>query len=113
LLYYPTGLILIRGFLVKFSSSQNWVYDYKHHFSASAGGGFNFCGVSFGASASYSEDEHTHQVDQTGTDLTFSDDEHTLRFVGYSVKKNGALKDIIGDLVRKRFGRENVDRIDR
>jgi hypothetical protein len=111
LLYYPTGLILIRGFYVKFSSSQNWNYDYQHHFSASAGGGFNFCGIDFGGSATYTEDEHTHQVDQSGTDLTFQDDEHTIRFVGYSVKKNKQFKEMLTRLVRDKFGGENVDRL--
>lgn len=95
LLYYPTGLILVRGFGVAFTSSQNWVYDYKHHFSASAGGGFSCFGVSFGASGSYSEDTHEHQTDQQNTNLSFKDDKDTLRFVGYAVRKNTVLENAV------------------
>jgi len=88
LLYFPTALILIRGFGIKFDSSANWVYDYEDKFSASAGGGFNVFGINFGDSGSYTQDTKEHKVDQTATTLSLSDDVNTLRFVGYVVKKN-------------------------
>ncbi len=88
LLYYPTALIVIRGFSINFESSANWTYDYHKKFSASGGGGFNVFGINFGGSGNYSQDTKEHHVDQTGTKLTFGDDETTLRFIGYAVKKN-------------------------
>lgn len=88
LLYFPTELIVVRGFSTEFVSSQNWTYDYKRSFSASGGGGFGICGISFGASASYSTNQKEHIVDQSGTKLTIADDPSTLRFVGFVVKKN-------------------------
>jgi len=91
LLYYPTALVLIRGFEIDFKSSQNWVYDYENKFSASAGGGFNVFGINFGASGSYTQDTKEHHVDQSDTTLTIGDDENTLRFVGYVVKKNESI----------------------
>jgi hypothetical protein len=91
LLYYPTALIVVRGFTVSFESTQAWTYDYQKQFSASGGGGFNAFGISFGASASYSSSVHEHQVDKSNTTLTFSDDKDTIRFVGYAVKKNDVL----------------------
>lgn len=88
LLYYPTALILIRGFSVEFKSSADWSFDYNHRFSASVGGGFNVFGINFGGSSSYSEETKEHKVDATGTTLRISDDDNTLRFVGYAAKKN-------------------------
>ena len=88
LLYHPSALIVVRGFNVKFTSSQDWSYDYKSHYSVSGRGGFNAFGVSFGGSASYSKDVHEHEVDRSGTELTITDDPGTVRFVGYAVVKN-------------------------
>lgn len=85
--YFPTHLILVRGFKIVFNSSQNWAYDYKRKFSASAGGGFGAFGFNFGGKASYSEDVHEHLIDVANTKLTISDDESTVRFVGYTLKK--------------------------
>jgi hypothetical protein len=89
--YYPTAMILIRGFGIQFISSANWTYDYENKFSASAGGGFNVFGINFGDSASYTQDTKEHKVDQSATTLTLSDDANTLRFVGYVVKENTVL----------------------
>jgi hypothetical protein len=88
LLYYPTGIILVRGFSVEFENTQNWTYDYQHSFSASAGGGFSFCGIDFGGSQTYGSNQHEHSIDQSQTKLTIVDDETTIRFVGYAVYKN-------------------------
>lgn len=88
LLYYPTELVVVRGFATEFVSSQSWTYDYRRTFSASGGGGFGIGGISFGASASYSSNQKEHIVDQSGTKLTIADDQSTLRFVGFVVKKN-------------------------
>lgn len=101
LLYYPTGLILVRGFGVDFLSSQNWTYDYKHRFSASGGGGFNFAGIGFGASANYSEDTKEHETDQQNTTLSFKDDVNTIRFVGYAVTKNKVFEKAVSIQVLK------------
>lgn len=88
LLYYPTHLVLVRGFAAKFTNSQQWTYDYKHDFQASVGGGFSICGIDFGGSSTYGSHTKDHQVDQSNTSLAFSDDASTLRFIGYVVKKN-------------------------
>jgi hypothetical protein len=107
LLYYPTALMLVRGFSVKFNNTQSWTYDYQHHFSASGGGGFNAFGINFGSSANYTEDTKEHQVDHSTTTLTFSDDVNTIRFIGYAVAKNTvyssdrqqALRQALGDTI--------------
>ena len=99
LLYYPSAIILVRGFSVAFDSQANWTYDYKRKFSASGGGGFRAFGIRFGASASYSSNVKEHKVDQTQTTLTISDDEDTIRFVGYAVRKNTVFQDIVEELV--------------
>ncbi len=88
LLYYPTGFVIVRGFSVMFKSAQAWTYDYERRFSASGGGGMNFCGIGFGGSASYSSTVKEHKVSKSGTELTISDDPSNIRFVGYIVKKN-------------------------
>lgn len=91
LLYYPTALILIRGFGISFEASQAWSFDYNKKFSAKGGGGFSVFGINFGGSSSYGKEVIEHKVDQTNTMLKISDDEKTLRFVGYVVKKNDPL----------------------
>ncbi|NKI60067.1 hypothetical protein HCG46_17520 [Labrenzia sp. PO1] len=101
LLYYPTGLILVRGFGVEFLSAQNWMYDYRHRFSASGGGGFGFAGINFGAAANYSEDTKQHQTDQQTTTLSFKDDIGTMRFVGYAVTKNRVFEKAVSTHVTK------------
>lgn len=88
LLYFPVGLIAVRGFKAEFLTDQNWTYDYKSKFSASGGGGFKAFGINFGASSKYKRNVKEHKVDQSTTKLTLQDDENTLRFVGYVVKKN-------------------------
>ncbi|MCA9075833.1 MAG: hypothetical protein KDA93_12420 [Planctomycetaceae bacterium] len=94
--YYPTHLILVRGFSVTFGSSQNWTYDYTRKFNASGGGGFSVFGIKFGASADYGSHVEKHKVDKQNTTLTFSDGESTLRFVGYVVKENSVWGSSIG-----------------
>ena len=103
LLYYVTALIFLRGFSIKFSSSQNWTYDYEHRFSASGGGGFNAFGISFGTSDSYGSDVKEHHVDKSNTSLSISDDKDTLRFVGYAVMKNSVVADAIEANVEKLY----------
>lgn len=87
LLYYPTALIIVRGFSTVFESTQKWTYDYARSFSASGGGGFRSFGINFGGSGSYSSNVKEHKVHQSETKLTIADDEATLRFVGFAVKK--------------------------
>lgn len=99
--YYPVAIVVVRGVTVGFESEQNWTYDYKKSFSASGGGGFGAFGFSFGGSASYSSTVREHQVDQTGTMLSFSDDPDTVRFVGYVVAKNAVFDNAIDDMVKK------------
>jgi hypothetical protein len=109
LLYFPTHLILVRGFKVEFTSTQNWTFDYKHRFSASSGGGFNVFGFGFGGSGSYSNETKEHSVDVTGTKLTISDDSKTVRFVGYAVKKNTVFAKQIPDSLLTAMGKETMD----
>lgn len=98
--YYPTALIVVRGFSIEFISTQAWTYDYDKRFSASGGGGFSSFGISFGSSASYSSHIKEHQVETSNTSLKFSDDTNTVRFVGYAVKKNDVLSSAIDNGVR-------------
>lgn len=111
LLYYPTHLIFVRGFSAEFTSSQDWQYDYKRRFSASSGGGFNVCGISFGASASYSSNEKQHSVDQSKTQLMIADDETTLRFVGYAVKKYTSHNNILSERLKNTLGAVTSERL--
>jgi len=101
LLYHPLGLVVVRGFSSKFTSSQDWSYDYDHNFSASSGGGFSVGPISFGASGSYSEHQHEHQIDQQHTSLTISDDKSTIRFVGYVLAKNETYLNAIDGMIKK------------
>jgi hypothetical protein len=101
LLYYPVAIVAVRGIAVSFKSAQNWTYDYKKTFSAGGGGGFGAFGISFGGSSSYSSTVKEHQVDQTGTELSFSDDPNTIRFVGYIVAKNTVFDEAVAEFVKK------------
>lgn len=96
LLYYPTALIVVRGFSTSFKSSQKWTWDYKNSFSASGGGGFRSFGINFGGSGSYSRNVKEHRVEQSDTTLTIADDDATLRFVGFAVKKVTVFEKIVG-----------------
>jgi hypothetical protein len=100
LLYYPTALILIRGFNISFTTKSLWTYDYKSKFSASGGGGLRAFGINFGGSASYGRSETIHKVDQSKTELKISDDIATLRFVGYVVKKNDTVLNILTETAK-------------
>jgi len=95
LLYHPTHLIVVRGFKVEFVSTQDWAFDYKKKFSASAGGGFSIFGIDFGSSNSYTNETKEHKVDKSGTTLTIEDDPSTLRFMGYVVHKNTVFADTV------------------
>lgn len=104
LLYYPTALIVVRGFSVIFESSEDWKYDYQSQFSASGGGGFSAFGIGFGGSASYSSTVKEHTIDTTSTKLSISDDENTIRFVGFTVHKNDVISAPILDGLKKWTG---------
>jgi len=97
LLYYPTSLVMVRGFSVEFKNTQSWTYDYQRSFSASAGGGFNIFGINFGGSHSYSENTKEHKIDVESTSLKISDDEDTIRFMGYAVAKNKLLTETMNE----------------
>lgn len=112
LLYYPTALLLVRGFSVAFESSQDWKYDYKNNFSAGGGGGFSAFGFNFGAKANYSQQTKEHQVDQSNTKLTFGDDENTIRFVGFAVAKNVKFSTLVDEAIEKSLGKAHFDTLD-
>lgn len=109
LLYVPTHLILVRGFKVEFTASQNWTYDYKRKFSASHGGGFNVFGIGFGSSASYSKEQKEHTIDVSNTKLTIADDPKTIRFVGYAVKKTTVFHPEVVNRIALSLGNEAVN----
>jgi hypothetical protein len=92
LLYYPTKMVLIRGFSATFANSNDWTYDYENTFKAGSGGGFGVFGINFGLSGNYSQNTKEHKFEKNGTTLTMKDDESTVRFVGYVVRKNDALE---------------------
>ena len=112
LLYHPTHLVLVRGFKVEFISTQNWTFDYRRKFSASAGGGFNVFGINFGGSNSYTNDTKEHKVDQSTTKLTLEDDVKTLRFVGYTVKRTPVMSSGLARLAETTLTREVVESLD-
>ena len=107
LLYYPSALILVRGFSAEFTSSSQWSYDYNHSFNASVGGGFSIFGINFGASGSYGSDTKEHKIDQTATVLTVADDDTTLRFVGYAVKKNTIITNAMYERFKSLFDKQS------
>ena len=94
----------MRGFSVEFTASQNWSYDYKHTFSASAGGGFSAFGINFGSDGGYSENTKEHQVDQSNTSLKFADDKNTLRFIGYAVAENAFFVNVRNESLESALG---------
>lgn len=93
LLYYPTKMVLIRGFSATFTNTNEWQYDYENTFKVGGGGGFGAFGINFGLSGNYSQNTKEHKFEKNGTKLSMKDDESTVRFVGYIVKKNDALKE--------------------
>jgi hypothetical protein len=95
LLYYPISLVVMRGVSLTFTSSQNWTYDYHKKFSASVGGGFSVFGISFGGSANYQNDVKEHKFEASGTKLTISDDENTIRLLGYEIAHNHEIQNKI------------------
>lgn len=109
LLYVPSHLILVRGFKVEFTSSQNWTFDYKRRFSASGGGGINVFGISFGGSGGYTNETKEHKVDSSATKLTIEDDAATVRFVGYAVKKNTVMERSVEGVLRAAFVSEGIN----
>ena len=88
LLYYPTHLVVARGFNLAFHNSQNWQYDYTSKFSASGGGSINVWGVDFGANAKYSKTVVEQKIEKRGQDLILDDGANTLRILGFVVVKN-------------------------
>lgn len=94
--YYPIRVITLRGMEAKFKSSQAYSFDYERKFSARGGGGFSAFGISFGGSASYSKNVKKHEVDQAGTELTFTDGNGTIRFAGFVVQQNTVWEDSMG-----------------
>lgn len=105
LLYYPSHLVLVRGFSIKFTSTQSWTFDYKKRYSASGGGGFNAFGFGFGGGGSYEEDMREHNVDVANTHLTIGDDEKTVRFVGYVLRKVTVFDDHRRSLIDSAIGK--------
>ena len=95
LLYYPVSLIVVRGFTVKFKSSQSWTYDYQHNFSTGGSGSMRAFGIGWGGGYSYSESHAEHKVEQSGDELIFSDGDNTLRVIGFVAQKNQQLIDSI------------------
>lgn len=91
LLYYPKGLIIMRGFSISFKSKNGWKYDYIHDFSASGSASARFFGIGLGGGYSRHEHQENHIVETNGDELTFRDGDSTLRVVGYMAQKNTAL----------------------
>ena len=93
LLYYPTGLILMRGFKITFSQTNGWKYDYVRDFQVGGSASARFFGIGMGGSYHRHEHQEDHQVQHNGDDLTFSDGDSTLRVLGYVAQKNTAFVD--------------------
>jgi hypothetical protein len=87
LLYYPTHVIVARGFRMEFHSSQDWTHDYKSEFSTGGSASVSIFGIGFGGGGGYSKSVHEQTVEQRGHDLIF-DDGDNVRVIGYNVAKN-------------------------
>ncbi|WP_137009846.1 hypothetical protein [Aquitalea aquatilis] len=104
LLYYPKGLILMRGFKIDFKSANGWQYDYTHDFSVGGSASARFFGIGIGGGYKRHEHQEKHVVEKNGNTLTFDDGESTLRVVGYLAQKNTAfLKAAIEDIEKIAF----------
>lgn len=88
LLYYPKGLIVMRGFNIRFASTNKWKYDYTHDFSVGGKASAKFFGIGIGGGYKRHEHQESHIVEKNGDELKFSDGETTLRVVGYVAQKN-------------------------
>lgn len=91
LLYYPSHLVIGRGFHVTFKSSQEWSYNYESDFSASGGGSARIFGIGFGGGANYSRKVREQKVERRGHDLIM-DDGDNLRILGFIAVKNEAFE---------------------
>ncbi len=111
LLYYPKGLILMRGFKINFKSTNGWKYDYTHDFSVGGSASARFFGIGLGGGYKRHEHQEKHVVETNGDTLTFDDGENTLRVVGYLAQKNTAfIKTAIQGIEGIRFKDEDAAR---
>lgn len=94
LLYYPTNIIIARGMNLKFSSTQDWQYDYESSFSAGGNASAKVFGIKFGGGGKYSQAKKEQKVEKRGNELTLSDGEN-IRILGYIATKNTAFSDSI------------------
>ncbi|WP_338503693.1 hypothetical protein V6R86_08465 [Sphingomonas kaistensis] len=85
--FYPTHLIMARGLNFKFTSSQNWSYDYASDFSAKGSAKAKIFGVGWGGGGSYSQSKREQRIETRGHDLIM-DDGDNLRLLGYVVTEN-------------------------
>ncbi|MCF5263313.1 hypothetical protein, partial [Pseudomonas sp. PA-5-4A] len=83
LLYYPKGLVLMRGFKITFKSTNGWKYDYVRDFSVGGSASARFFGIGIGGGYKRHEHQESHIVEKNGDSLTFDDGENTLRVIGY------------------------------
>lgn len=87
--FYPTHLIVARGLNLKFTSAQNWQYDYESDFSASGSASAKIFGVGWGGGGSYSRSKREQKIERRGHDLLLDDGEN-IRIIGYQVSENVA-----------------------
>lgn len=106
--YYPTALILLRGFGISFKTTAKWTYDYEKKFKASGGGGFRAFGINFGGKAKYGKHVKEHKVDRSETELKITDDSNSIRFVGYVVKKNEPLKEELKNIANSIYSEDET-----
>ena len=106
LLYYPTHLIVVRGMQLKFTSSQDWQYDYEKDFSTSGSGSAKLFGIGWGANANYSRSEKQQKIERRGHDLIL-DDGDNIRILGYVGTKNVQVgvdaMSLVGNSLEDRF----------
>lgn len=89
--YQPTHLLVARGMNLKFTSVQDWSYDYESDFSASGSGSARIFGVGWGGGGSYSRSKREQKVERRGHDLVLDDGEN-LRIIGYQVSEATAFE---------------------
>ncbi|MNJ35591.1 hypothetical protein D3C77_303410 [compost metagenome] len=99
LLYYPTALVVMRGFNVLFKSTNTWKYDYVRDFSVGGSGSARFFGIGLGGGYKRHEHQEKHHVEKNGNELRFSDGDLSLRVLGYIAQKNTSFEtDVLADL---------------
>ena len=107
LAYYPTHLIVVRGLNLKFTSSQDWQYDYESDLSVGGSASIKIFGVGFGGGGNYSQSKRSQKIEKRGHDLLLDDGEN-IRIIGYVATRNTAFDVDAADFLNSMSDRFNI-----